>query len=804
MKNRRRNSLLLWTLGGLAGVLALAWAFPRAFPLYPASWDVSHAEAEAIALARFEDLGPPVADGYVVTRLVTDALREQRLQQLAGERGLAMARQSELAASLLEWEVVVYPPGGFRQDWRYQARVGLDGTVRTLRERVPATEARPAIEEASAVVRARAFLLDQGFDLEQYGEPVVRSTQTGMRRDLEVRFRSSERLLGESIEYGVAVTFAGDRLAGFGSWYEDPELDAARRALQPAVLLNQSKILVLLVLLIVVAVFFVRRYHQGEVGVRRGATLFLLVLGAALVAMMLVARGMTEDVNLGLFTRAQQTWVWAAQLFMLFFVPMGLVAALSWSVGESFCRERWGRKLAAFDGLLQGAWRNATVSAAALRGTMGGFALAGGLLLGVLALASTGAWTPLTMAIGPWWENSRYPGVAMVLLTLTFNLYGELFGRLFVLPLAVRRFGVWVGGIAATVLSTLVFWPPLVVLPVPWALPVWLAGTGFLVVLFLRYDLLTALLASFVSQVALQSAVLLAAEDQGLMLQGALALAAVLVPFALTLRFLGSDREFEYRWEDVPPHVRRIAERERQRVELETARNIQSSILPELPEQLAGVEIAHAYLPATEVGGDFYDVLALEDGRLAVAVGDVAGHGVSSGLVMSMAKSALAVQVTFNPEVEAVFTTLNRMVYQSARKRLLATLCYLLVDPRRRELHFASAGHLVPYRIGVDGRLDAFEASSYPLGVRDSIVVRSRVARLASGDTLVLYSDGLIEARRDGSDEMFGFDRFEATLARHVGRGPRGLVAGVLRDLEDFTGQAPREDDMTLLVLRLP
>jgi sigma-B regulation protein RsbU (phosphoserine phosphatase) len=82
--------------------------------------------------------------------------------------------------------------------------------------------------------------------------------------------------------------------------------------------------------------------------------------------------------------------------------------------------------------------------------------------------------------------------------------------------------------------------------------------------------------------------------------------------------------------------------------------------------------------------------------------------------------------------------------------------------------------------------------------------VRSRVARLASGDTLVLYSDGLIEARRDGSDEMFGFDRFEATLARHVGRGPRGLVAGVLRDLEDFTGQAPREDDMTLLVLRLP
>ncbi len=145
--------------------------------------------------------------------------------------------------------------------------------------------------------------------------------------------------------------------------------------------------------------------------------------------------------------------------------------------------------------------------------------------------------------------------------------------------------------------------------------------------------------------------------------------------------------------------MRRIAERERQRVELETARNIQSSILPQLPDQLNGVELAHTYLPATEVGGDFYDVLALEDGRLAVAVGDVAGHGVSSGLVMSMAKSALAVQVTFDPEVEAVFKTLNRMVFQSARKRLLATLCYALVDPVRREMQFASAGHLFPYRV---------------------------------------------------------------------------------------------------------
>ena len=250
--------------------------------------------------------------------------------------------------------------------------------------------------------------------------------------------------------------------------------------------------------------------------------------------------------------------------------------------------------------------------------------------------------------------------------------------------------------------------------------------------------------------------------------------------------------------------MRRIAERERQRVELETARNIQSSILPQLPEQLNGVELAHTYLPATEVGGDFYDVLALEDGRIAVAVGDVAGHGVSSGLVMSMAKSALAVQVTFDPEVEAVFKTLNRMVFQSARKRLLATLCYALIDPRKLEMRFASAGHLFPYRVTAGGRVDTLESIAYPLGVRPTIDVVPRLARLEAGDVLFLCSDGLIEARREGSDESFGFDRLERLLAKFAGHGASVMRDAVLRELRLFTGDAPREDDLTLLVLRLP
>jgi sigma-B regulation protein RsbU (phosphoserine phosphatase) len=239
-------------------------------------------------------------------------------------------------------------------------------------------------------------------------------------------------------------------------------------------------------------------------------------------------------------------------------------------------------------------------------------------------------------------------------------------------------------------------------------------------------------------------------------------------------------------------------------VELETARRIQSSILPDLPPRIAGVDIAHAYLPASEVGGDFYDVLALEDGRLAVAVGDVAGHGVSSGLVMSMAKSALAVQVTFDPDVSSVFRALNRTVFQTARKRLLATLCYAVLDPVRRELEYASAGHLFPYRITATGKVEALESVAYPLGVRGQLQVEPRTARLAPGDTLFLFSDGLVEARPEGSDQLYGFERLEQSLARHAHESVEKLRDAILADVESHAGHGLREDDQTVLVLRLP
>ena len=624
------------------------------------------------------------------------------------------------------------------------------------------------------------------------------------RTDLFLRYRHREALLGPDYPYGIEVAFAGDRLVGFSRYFDDPDLASIRSSFQPIQLLVQAKVFLPLILLPLVAIPFVRRYHAGEIGVRRGLQISVLVFGCGLVSMVLSAEDASAGAFVGVLSRQQATIVAGLQMVALLFFPMGLLSFLSYSVGESLTREKHGRRLAAFDALLQGQWTNATFARASLRGLVSGLVVAATVWGLLAALRSYGIWAYGWLLVGPWWESSRWFSIPLLTFLIAFALYTGLFGRLFLVSFSEKLTGLWAGVAISAVVAVILFFGHAHVYPFWWNFVVWLIPPVIYIVLFLRYGIFTSILASLTASVVMSVTPFLGAPDAWIQAQASLALLVVALPLIVSARSLLGDEEFVYRYEDIPPHVRRIAERERQRVELETARGIQASILPDLPPQLNGVKMSHKYLPATEVGGDFYDVLALEDGRLAVAVGDVAGHGVSSGLVMSMAKSALTVQVTFDPEVEAVFATLNRMVHQSARRRLLATLCYALVDPKRREMFYASAGHLFPYRLSLEGDVQALESVSYPLGVRETLEIRVRSAKLDSGDVLFLFSDGVVEARADNSDELFGFDRLEDSLSGLAGKGVEQICQGVLGDLEAFTRGAPREDDLTLLVLQIP
>jgi len=800
---RNARELLIWTAVGVLGVGLLAWGFPRLFPLLPAGWEIDREEAKAIALERLRDLGEPPADPYLVVRLRSDLQLERRLQLLAAEIDPERLRRSEPAEAQLVWDVLVYARGANPGEWSYRAWVTRGGEVPTLRRGRTLDLEGEAPDPETARRKAAELLVAHDFDLGAFTpHPEVRNGADGA--STVVRFRRPDPLFGEKYPYGTEVYLEAGEPIGFGFWFEDAHRDELRDLFRQSQLVTLARVVFFYFLLPVVAVPFLRRYHDGQLGVRRGVQFFLVSVVAGVVLLALDARIFSEGTNIGFLSRAQTTWMVAGFTLVFQFLGLAVLGLMSWSVGESLCRGRQPQKLASIDALFRLKWANATVARSSLRGYAAGLAMAGVLVaLGSVA-QSEGAWGVSGFVFSNAGLDSPMPVLATLAVSLCYTVPLYLFVCLLVPCWAVDRFGSTAGLLLAVVVAIFIS-PILLVLPLEWGWAMWAVVAAVPVLLFRFGDLLSALLSALVFLLTVTLTPTFFADDASIQLHGFAAMLVAASPLVASLRHLGSGQEFTYTYDDVPPHVRRIAERERQRVELETARNIQSSILPHLPPQLHGVEIAHSYLPATEVGGDFYDVLALDDGRLAVAVGDVAGHGVSSGLVMSMAKSALAVQVTFDPAVESVLRTLNRMIYQSARRRLLSTLCYAILDPRQLELYYASAGHVFPYRVSAEGQVDPLFAGSYPLGVRGDIDVRVRTAKLAAGDVVFMYSDGLVEATTaDGSDEPFGFERLEASLRRHATKPPAELRDAVLAEVQEFTGRRPREDDVTVLVLRLP
>ncbi|MDH3403346.1 MAG: PP2C family protein-serine/threonine phosphatase [Acidobacteriota bacterium] len=803
----RPRTLLAWLAVGAAALTFLLWALPRLTPFAPERWTLSRDDAEAAALELAEDLGGVPESPFVIVNRSTDERLLYRLSELVNGGGaLESVRGSRLIRGLRYWRVSIYDPDDTDGSWSHQVSLSPTGQLLQLERRIDEDEELGALSPEDARARAERLLAELGFDLAAYGEPVVRAQDRDQRTDLELRYSDGERLLGERFDYGLDVKFAGDRLVGFSGFFDDPDEDSLTSRLQPIGLWQFAWIYVGMLLTPLAAIPFVRRYHAGEVGVRRGLQIAAVMAIAGFLSVVFTAAGTSASWSFGILSKPQTAVVVVFLFSVTFYMPLAALGFLGWTVGESICRERWGRKLAGFDALFRGQWRNATFARASLRGLICGLLILA-VAFAFLILRPRGVFMFDLVEGAPSWGSTEWWGLPVFCTGLLYALYVALFGQLFLVPWLASLFGRsgrWLGPLAALLIAAALFFPPAILLPTVWTFAVSLVFYGVAMLVFLRYGVFASFVALFTANVLPVAIPLVGAGHPTIELNAALLLLAAALPALLSFRYLFGGRELVYRWEDVPPHVRRIAERERHKVELETARGIQSSILPDLPPELNGVQLSHRYLPATEVGGDFYDVLALDDGRLAVAVGDVAGHGVSSGLVMSMAKSALAVQVTFDPEVQAVFRTLNRMVFQSARRRLLTTLCYALVDPRSLELDFASAGHLFPYRVSRGGRVEALESVSYPLGVRDTIEIRTRVAKLEPGDKLFLYSDGVVESTPDGGSEPFGFGRLEESLRRHAGRGVHGLRDGVLGDLEAFVGTRPLEDDLTVLVLEMP
>jgi sigma-B regulation protein RsbU (phosphoserine phosphatase) len=244
------------------------------------------------------------------------------------------------------------------------------------------------------------------------------------------------------------------------------------------------------------------------------------------------------------------------------------------------------------------------------------------------------------------------------------------------------------------------------------------------------------------------------------------------------------------------------AQREAIERELEIARQLQRSLLPPADYCAPGFEIAVDFVPAAAIGGDFYHFSAWSDGRLLVAIADVSGHGLSTGIVMSAAKALLSALATDYCPCPELLRRLDRELRSHTGRRNFVTLGLCAFDLARGRIELSNAGHPYPYRLRRDGSLQAIENPSRPLAVGLPQDFRSVVAEIAQGDLFVLYSDGVIEAQSPAG-EVFGFERFESLLRTCAGKSAAATRDCVLATWRDFTGTNCPEDDRTLLVLKV-
>lgn len=238
-------------------------------------------------------------------------------------------------------------------------------------------------------------------------------------------------------------------------------------------------------------------------------------------------------------------------------------------------------------------------------------------------------------------------------------------------------------------------------------------------------------------------------------------------------------------------------ERERLEQELRVARFIQQNLLPRELPQMPGWQIAAHWQPAREVSGDFYDFIWLADGRLAFLVADVTDKGVPASLVMATTRSLLRSTAERHDSPGMVLETTNNLLCPDIPAKMFVTCLYGVLDPRTGEMVIANAGHNLPYQHTQAGVVER-RATGMPLGLMPGMTYPELTLKLDPGDTLLLTSDGLVEAHNP-QRQMFGFERVKQLVAQHT---TGELIPTILEDFHAFTGAGYiLEDDMTLVTL---
>jgi serine phosphatase RsbU (regulator of sigma subunit) len=243
---------------------------------------------------------------------------------------------------------------------------------------------------------------------------------------------------------------------------------------------------------------------------------------------------------------------------------------------------------------------------------------------------------------------------------------------------------------------------------------------------------------------------------------------------------------------------------EQMKRDLLVARNIQTNLVPERPLVAAGYSMCGRVLPAAETGGDYFDFFRTRDNKLAMAVGDVSGHGIGAALIMAAARAYLRAYCQNSSSPRDILRRVNRSLGGDIAPDMFMSMFLCVLDPNTRDFFYANAGQTRPVLLhGATGETEDYRVTGLALGVEPETDYEERGPfRLEPGDTVVMFSDGLSELRR--GDEQYGRARVIESILRHGRLPAEGLLDALVHEALEWAGDAgdAHADDVTVAVLR--
>ncbi|HOX35943.1 MAG TPA: SpoIIE family protein phosphatase [Methanoregulaceae archaeon] len=250
-----------------------------------------------------------------------------------------------------------------------------------------------------------------------------------------------------------------------------------------------------------------------------------------------------------------------------------------------------------------------------------------------------------------------------------------------------------------------------------------------------------------------------------------------------------------------------VREIERKNTELAIAAEIQQSFLPEKIPPVPGFDIAAKSVMAKEVGGDFFDVIPFEimrlkKGRVGILIADVSGKGIPAALFMALSRIVIRVNALWHPEPADAIKDANNIIAADSKAGMFVTAFYGIIDEESRVLTYVNAGHNPPMVVhAADKSTEELAATGIVLGAMEDVLYTQKTLRIAQGDVVVLYTDGVTEAI-NAAQEMFGEDRLRKIIVENAARPSSDILSAILDAIAAFSGDQPQADDITLMVIR--